>query len=263
MTGKGITIGQYTPSPTVLHGLDARLKLLALAVSAVLVFVYSGWRLLAFAGMIVAVLAVCNLPLVRILLALRSVWIIVLVTFLLQVFLTPGVVIWQWGFLSITDTGLLNGATFSGRVLLLVVLLCALTMTTQPLRLADGLASVLRPLAAFRIPVARITTIVSITLIFIPNILDVSDKLVRAQTARGADFESVNVFRRVRDILPVLVPLFVKVFHNADDLAVAMDARAYGDGMSRTRLYPMKIHLPEALLTAAYLAGCAGIMFVP
>ena len=263
MVGRDITIGQYVPARTALHRMDPRLKLLAVVTSAVLVFLYTGWQLLALAALVVALLAACGLPLWRVALALRSVWVIVLVTFLLQLFLTPGVVLWHLGFLSITDTGLLNGVVFSGLVLLLVVLLSALTMTTRPLNLADGLESVMRPLTVIRVPVGRVTTVVSITLMFIPHILDTGGNLVKAQMARGADFESANVFRRVKDMLPVLVPLFVKVFHDADELAVAMDARAYAGGLQRTRLHPMKIRAVEALLTSAFLAAAVAIAFLP
>lgn len=263
MAVNDITIGQYLAAPTLLHRVDPRLKICAVVAATVLVFIYTGWPLLAFAALLVTLLAICGLPLLRVAKALRSVWVIVFVTFLLQVFLTPGEVIWHWGFLSITDTGLANGLLFSGRVLLLVVLLSALTMTTPPLKLADGLESLLRPLSYLKIPVARITTIVSITLMFIPSILDQSSKLVRAQMARGADFESANLLRRVKDILPVLVPLFVKVFHDADELAVAMDARAYGGGKNRTRLHPMKIRATEALLTLAFVGACVALVFIP
>lgn len=255
MAVKDITIGQYLASPTALHGVDPRLKLGAVLAGTVLVFIYQGWALLAFAALLVTMLAVCGLPLLKVLKALRSVLVIVVVTFFLQAFLTPGEIIWQWGFLSITDTGLYNGVVFSGRVLLLVVLLSALTMTTPPLKLADGLESVLKPLAWLRVPYGRVTTIVSITLMFIPGILDRSHKLVRAQMARGADFSSANVFRRVKDVLPVLVPLFVKVFHEADELAVAMDARAYGGGTRRTRLYPLRLRFLESFLTALFVAA--------
>jgi energy-coupling factor transport system permease protein len=257
-----ITIGQYVPSPTLLHGIDPRLKLAAVLAGIVLVFVYSPWALLAFAVFLIALLAACGLPLLRVLKALRSVWVIIFVTFLLQVFLTPGEIIWQWRFLSVTDTGLINGVVFSGRVLLLVVLLSALTMTTPPLRLADGLESIMRPLGRLKVPVARITTIVSITLMFIPAILEASRKLVRAQTARGADFESANLLRRARDVLPVLVPLFVKVFHEADDLAVAMDARAYGGGTGRTRLYPLRIGALESVAVLLYLAVLGALILL-
>ena len=263
MAVNDITIGQYLAAPTLLHRVDPRLKLGAVVAATVLVFIYSGWPLLVFAAMLVTLLAVCGLPLLRVAKALRSVWVIVFVTFLLQIFLTPGEVLWHWGFLSITDTGLANGLLLSGRVVILVVLLSALTMTTPPLKLADGLESLMRPLAYLKVPIARVTTIVSITLMFIPSILDQSSKLVRAQMARGADFESANLLRRVKDVLPVLVPLFVKVFHDADELAVAMDARAYGGGRGRTRLYPMKIHAAEALLTLTFVLASVAIVFIP
>jgi energy-coupling factor transport system permease protein len=263
MAVNDITIGQYLAAPTLLHRVDPRLKLGAVVAATVLVFIYSGWPLLAFAAMLVTLLAVCGLPLLRVAKALRSVWVIVFVTFLLQIFLTPGEVLWHWGFLSITDTGLANGLLLSGRVVILVVLLSALTMTTPPLKLADGLESLMRPLSYLKVPIARVTTIVSITLMFIPSILDQSSKLVRAQMARGADFESANLLRRVKDVLPVLVPLFVKVFHDADELAVAMDARAYGGGRNRTRLHPMKIHTTEALLTLAFVLLSVAFVFIP
>jgi energy-coupling factor transport system permease protein len=262
VVGKDITIGQYLAVDTALHKVDPRLKLIAAVASIVLVFVYGGWALLVYAIFLFAVLIAIRLPLLPVLKSLRTVWVIVVITFLLQVFLTPGEVLWHWGFLSVTDTGLFNGIVFSGRVVLLVVLLAALTMTTPPLKLADGLESLLHPLEHLKIPVSRITTVVSITLMFIPKMLDQSSKLVRAQMARGADFESANVLRRVRDMVPVLVPLFVKVFHDADELAVAMDARSYNSGTVRTRLYPMKIGVLETLLVTAFILASIALVFI-
>lgn len=255
MVGREITVGQYLAAETALHAVDPRLKLVAVATGTVMVFIYGGWGMLAFACFTLALLAAARLPLLPVLRSLRTVWVIVLVTFLLQLFLTPGVVLWQWGFLSVTDTGLYNGALFSSRVLMLVLLLTALSMTTSPLRLADGLESLLRPLRHLGVPVGRVTTVVGITLAFIPNMLERSRKLVRAQMARGADFESANLFRRVKDVVPMIVPLFVKVFHDADGLATAMDARAYAGGEGRTRLHPMKAGALECVLTALFVAA--------
>jgi energy-coupling factor transport system permease protein len=259
VVGKDITIGQYLAVETPLHRVDPRLKLVAVIVGIVMVFFCGGWALLALGGFLIAVLVSLRLPLLPLLKSLKSVWVIVLVTFLLQMFLTPGQVVWQLGFLNITDTGLYNGAVFCGRVLLLVVFLGALTMTTPPLKLADGLQWLLRPLKYLKVPVARVTTVVSIALMFIPNILEQSRKLTRAQMARGADFESANILRRVRDIVPVLVPLFVKVFHDADEMAVAMDSRLYSGGEGRTRLNPMKIGALEAIATIGFAATCIAI----
>jgi energy-coupling factor transport system permease protein len=260
--GRDITIGQYLAVPTYLHRTDPRLKVVAVVAGVVMVFVYSGWALLAFAGLLVAIMLAVRLPILPILKSLRTVWVIVLVTFLLQIFLTPGEVVWHWGFLDVTDTGLYNGVVFSSRVVLLVVLLAMLTMTTPPLKLADGLESLLKPLNHLKVPVARVTTVVSIALMFIPNILEQSRKLIRAQMARGADFESANVLRRVKDIVPVLVPLFVKVFHDADELALAMDARCYAGGEGRSRLYPMRIGALEAVLTLAFIAATIALSLI-
>lgn len=262
MVGRDITIGQYLARPTVLHSLDPRLKFLAVLSGSVIIFFYSsGWALLAFSLLLLAVLLITRLPILKILESLRTVWVIVLVTALLQFFLTPGRVVASWGFLTVTDNGLQNGIIFSARVIILVVLLAALTMTTPPLKLADGLESLLRPLKHVGVPVSRVTTVVSVTLMFIPNILEQSHKVIRAQMARGADFESWNLFRRVRDIVPVLVPLFVKIFHNAEDLALAMDARAYS-GEGRTQLHPLKLKPVPSVLTLLFIALSVGLRFI-
>jgi len=263
MASNDIAIGQYLAVKTPLNRMDPRLKLVIVVACVVMVFLYgTGWELLSFSVLLLVVLVATRLPLLPVLRSLKTVWVIVLITFLLQAFLTPGEVLWHWGFLSVTDTGLSNGITLSARVLLLVVLLTALTMSTAPLDLADGLQSLLRPLAYLKVPVNQVTTVVSITLMFIPGILEQGRKLVKAQMARGADFESANIFRRVKDIVPVLVPIFVKVFHDADDLALAMDARVYNGGKNRTRLHPLKIGLLEIVLTVAFISMTIAIKFI-
>lgn len=264
MIGKDITIGQYSRERTPLHRLDVRLKILAVLAGALLVFFYSSvYELLAFAGLLLALLLVCRVRILPVLRALRTVWVIVIITFLLQLFLSPGAIVWEWGFLSVTDAGITNGLILSLRIILLVVLLVALTMTTPPLTLADGLQSILSPLSLLRMPVERVTTVVSITLTFIPGILEQSHKLVKAQMARGADFESWNFLRRVKDLVPILVPLFVKIFHEAEELSLAMDARAYGGGTGRTRLHPLKIGFVQVVVTIAFIGGAVALKFVP
>lgn len=263
MVGKDITIGQYLAKPTALHRLDPRLKVIAVLAGASVIFLYgSGWGLLAFTGMLVLALVLARIPLWPLLKSIRTVWVIVLITALLQFFLTPGKVVLSWGFLTVTDTGLYNGLIFSSRVVILVLLLATLVMTTAPLALADALASLLSPLRHLKVPVGHVITVTSITLMFIPNILEVSRKVMRAQMARGADFESWNVFRRVRDIVPVLVPLFVKVFHDAEELALAMDARAYPENGIRSRLYPPRIGALEIVLTLGFMSIAVGLIFV-
>jgi energy-coupling factor transport system permease protein len=263
VVGRDVTIGQYSSVKTPLHRVDPRLKVLGIVAGGVLVFIYSsGWQILAFTGMLLSILLVMRIPLLGIVKSLRTVWVIILVTFLLQVFLSPGEILWSWGFLSVTDTGLYNAVIFSARVVILVILLATLTMTTAPLKLADGLQSILAPLGFLKIPVQHVTTVVSITLMFIPNILKQTRKVLRAQMARGADFESANLLRRVRDIVPVLVPLFIKVFHDADELSLAMDSRVYASGR-RGHLHPLKIRGSEALLTLLFVAAAIAMLFIP
>ena len=263
MAGKDITIGQYLARETALHRLDPRLKVLAVIAGTVVIFLYdSGWGLLVFAGMLLLVLVLARMPLWPLLKSIRTVWVIILITALLQFFLTPGKIVFSWGFLTVTDTGLYNGLILSSRVVILVLLLATLVMTTPPLALADAFSSLLSPLRHMKVPVGHVTTVMSITLMFIPNILEVGRKVMRAQMARGADFESWNVFRRVRDIVPVLVPLFVKVFNNAEELALAMDARAYPESGVRTRLHPLRIGVLETVLTFAFIGLAVGLIFV-
>ena len=263
MVGKDITIGQYLARETALHRLDPRLKVVAVLAGTVVVFLYgSGWGLLAFAGMLVLALVLARMPLWPLVKSIKTVWVIILITALLQFFLTPGKVVFSWGFLTVTDTGLYNGLIFSSRVIILVLLLAALVMTTPPLALADALGSLLSPLRRLKVPVGHVTTVMSITLMFIPNILEAGRKVMRAQMARGADFESWNVFRRVKDIVPVLVPLFVKVFHDAEELALAMDARAYPESGVRSRLNPLHLGALETVLTLAFVGLAIGLIFV-
>ncbi len=263
MPASDVTIGQYLAQPTALHEVDPRLKTLAVIACTVMIFLYpNGWSLLAFAVLLVIVLALARLPLLKVVASLKAVWVIVLITALLQFFLTPGRVVASWGFLTVTDAGLYNGVVFSSRVVVLVILLAGLTMTTPPLKLADGIESMLKPLGRVKIPVESLTMVVGVTLMFIPNILEQSRKVVRAQMARGADFDSANVFRRVRDVVPVLVPLFVKVFNNAGELARAMDARGYRGGKGRTRLYPLRMRPLDAVLTLLFVGAAVALRFM-
>lgn len=263
MVGEDVTIGQYLAAPTALHSFDPRLKVCAVIACSVTIFFYgSGWDLLAFAVLLLAVLLAAGLPILKLLGSLSAVWLLILITALLQFFLTPGNEVWRLGFISVTDSGLYNGVLFSSRIAVLVLLLAALTMTTEPLKLADGLESLMRPLRRVRVPVGSVVTVVSITLVFIPNILEVGRKVMRAQAARGGDFESANVFRRVRDILPLLTPLFVKVFHDAEELAMAMEARAYSSGAKRSRLYPLRLGWLETALTVAFVGAAVGLVFI-
>ncbi|MBN2168385.1 MAG: energy-coupling factor transporter transmembrane protein EcfT [Actinobacteria bacterium] len=260
---KAIAIGQYNNGRSFLHKLDPRLKIIAIIIWTFLLFFYtSGWELLVFSGLLLIVLAASRIPLFSILKSLKVVIVIVVVTFMMQALLTPGKVVVQWGFLNVTDSGLANGILYSGRILLLVVLLSILTATTPPIKLADGMESLLGPLKAFRVPVGRLATLISIILMFIPNILEQGRKLIRSQAAKGADFDSWNLPRRLKNLTFLLTPLFVKVFCHADALGTAMYSRCYASGEKRTRLHPLKIGLAETVATAAVIALTIAIKYV-
>lgn len=260
---KAIALGRYIPGRSFLHMLDPRLKIAAVTVWTFLLFFYrTGWELLAFSTILLIIVSAAQLPIVAILRSLKVVIVIVVVTFLMQALLTPGKVVWQWSFLSVTDSGLSNGILYAGRILILVVLLSVLTATTSPIRLADGMESIFRPLEALGLPAGRLATVVSIILTFIPNILEQGRKLIRAQAAKGADFESWNLPRRLKNITFLLTPLFIKVFHTADALGTAMYTRCYGSGEKRTRLHPLKIGWLEMVATLFVVAITIAIKYV-
>lgn len=254
MMGAEVPIGSYLAKETVLHKLDPRLKLLAILCSSFLVFLYQNWLgLLSFSVMLLSILLVCGIPIARIIRSIRSIWILLLITSLLQFFLSPGKIIAQWWVFHLTDTGLSNGLIFSSRVILLVILLSTLAMTTSPLTLSDGLASILKPFGKLGIGIWKITTVVGISLVFIPQIIELGNEVRSAQIARGAEEGGLNPLKRVRNTLPVVVPVFAKAFRISEELACAMEARAYR-GERRTRLHPLEIGTGETLATLAFLA---------
>lgn len=260
---KSVALGQYMPGHSFLYSMDPRLKITAVITWSFLLFFYTtGWELLAFTALLLLILAAGRIHLLSILKSLKVVMVIVVVTFLLQALLTPGKVIFGWSFLTVTDSGLSNAILYSGRILVLVVLLSILTTTTPTVRLADGMESLLSPLRILKVSVDRLATLVSIILMFLPNILENGRMLIRAQTAKGADFESRNLPRRLKNLTLVLIPLFVKVFRQADALSMAMYTRCYGCGIKRTRLHPLKIGAVETLVTTLIIALTIAIKFV-
>ena len=258
---KNFSVGKYIPLDTPLHRADPRPKAILTVFACIMIFVYSDYQgLLAIAVILFAIIFAFGLPLGKILNSVRSVIVILIVTVAFHFFLPPGgEVLAQWGFIRITDVGLNMGLMLAGRIFLLVIILSLLTITTPPLRLADGIESLLKPLEIIRLPVSKITTVMSITLRFVPSIFTHSQKVIRAQAARGADFQSKNPFKRVKQVFPLMIPLFVKAFRSAEELAVAMDSRGYGTGESRSHLYPLRWRAPEVLISL----GLIGLMLAP
>ena len=255
---KDITLGQFFPGNSFLHKLDPRTKLLLTLGLIVVVFVSHGFvgfgLILAF---VLAATALSGLKLKFLLRGLKPIFFIVAFTFVLNVFFqNTGNVLVQLGFLKITDEGLRMALFLAARLVLLVFCTQLLTLTTSPIALTDGLESLLGPLKKVRFPVHEIAMMMSIALRFIPTLMDEADKIMKAQTARGADFESGNLIERAKAMIPLLVPLFVSSFRRANELAMAMEARCYRGGDHRTRLRELKytkLDLYGALAMAAFL----------
>ncbi len=235
---KNVTIGQYYPGDSVVHRLDPRTKLGLSVAFIVMLFVVKGFLPYVWlAALVLLVAQIASVPLKVMMRGLKPLTFIIGLTFLLHVFTTRGgVTLWQLGFLRIDSHGLAQGAFLSIRLIMLVVATSLLTLTTSPIALTDGLEHILSPGAKLGLPAHELAMMMTIALRFIPTLIDEADKIMRAQLARGADFETGGLIKRAKNLLPLLVPLFVSAFRRADELAMAMEARAYRGGKGRTRL---------------------------
>ena len=240
---KDITLGQYYPVDSPVHRLDPRTKILLTLAMIIAVFLVHS--LVGYALILAFVFLVCHLakvPFKMVMKGIRPLRFILLLTFLLNLFFTTGDdVLWHWNFITVTHTGLHQAVHFALRLVFLVVGTSLMTLTTSPIMLSDGLEMLLSPLKKLHFPAHELAMMMSIALRFIPTLLEETDKIMKAQMARGADFESGNLIKRARAMVPLLVPLFVSAFRRAGDLAMAMEARCYHGGEGRTRLRVLKI----------------------
>ncbi len=239
---KDITLGQYYPCDSPLHRLDPRVKITAALVYIVSLFFVRDFPGFAYVTLCLAVLvALSRVPLSFLFRGMKAIFLIILFTFAANLFLTDGSVLWQLGFLRVTSEGLYRAAFMALRLILLIVGSSLLTLTTKPMALTDGIESLLSPFRRIGLPAHELAMMMSIALRFIPTLMEEADKIMKAQSARGADFESGNVLQRAKALIPLLVPLFVSAFRIAQDLAMAMEARCYRGGEGRTRLHPLKM----------------------
>ena len=219
-----------------LHALDARAKILcalALIVGAFAADSAEGVLILLLFALLSIYAA--KLPPLQVLASLRGVLILLLITALAQLFFSPGRVLWEWGPLAITNTGVRNGVLYSLRLCMAVMVMCVLTMTTNPVELLMGLEGQMRPLRPLRFPVQETAMVLATALRFLPVLLGRAGEIARAQEARGADFSSARPLRRARSLLPLLVPLFASCFRDADELGAALASRGYRGGAGRSR----------------------------
>lgn len=234
---RDITLGQYYPEQSMIHRLDARTKILGTLLYIIEIFLvnsFGGFGLVILA--LGVLIGISRVPVRFIFKGLKAVVLIILLTFVLNLFMFDGTVLWHWKFLTITYEGLYRSCFMALRLILLIIGTSMLTLTTKPMELTDGLEKLLKPFNRFGLPSHEIALMMSIALRFIPTLLEETDKIMKAQQARGADFESGNLIQRVKNMIPILIPLFVGSFRIAQDLALAMEARCYHGGVGRTRM---------------------------
>ncbi len=233
---RDITIGQYYPSESLIHRLDPRVKLFATLVFVISLFCYGNWMGFLLATLfLVGVIVLSRVPFGYMVRGLKAIVIILLITALFNLFLTPGedVLVKVW-ILTITKTGLMNALRMAIRLIYLILGTSVVTLTTTPNALTDGLEKSLGILNKIRIPVHEIAMMMSIALRFIPILVEETDKIMKAQMARGADFETGNLIKKAKNMVPLLVPLFISAFRRANDLALAMEALCYLGGEGRS-----------------------------
>jgi energy-coupling factor transport system permease protein len=234
---ENITIGQYYPGQSLVHRLDPRTKINGVVAIILAVFLArQGVAYLIVTAFLSAIVLNAKIPVRYLLKGLRPILFIGSLTFLIHLFVTSGTVIYQIGPLRITEEGLRQGSFLVWRLIMLVLTTSMLTLTTPPVTLTDGLERVLKPYKRIGVPAHELAMMMTIALRFIPTLIEETGKIMKAQMARGADFESGNIFQRAKNLIPLLVPLFVSAFRRADELAVAMEARCYQGGDKRTRL---------------------------
>ena len=238
-----ITMGQYYPVDSRVHRLDPRIKLILTIVFIVAVFMaktFLGYAVIL--GFVCLTAKLARVPFRMLLRGLKPLRLIIILTFLLNLFFTSGDTVWvEFWIVRITKEGFLQASFYSLRLVFLVIGTSLLTLTTSPVALSDGIELLLTPLKKIHFPAHELAMMMTIALRFIPTLLEETDKIMKAQMARGADFESGNLISRAKAMVPLLVPLFVSAFRRAGDLAMAMESRCYHGGDGRTRLRVLKI----------------------
>ncbi|MCM0649427.1 energy-coupling factor transporter transmembrane protein EcfT [Clostridium swellfunianum] len=235
---KDITIGQYIPGDSFVHKLDPRVKILISIFYIVTLFLVNNFEGYIFVIAFTAIsILISKVPVKYIYKGLKPIFVLLLFTALINIFMTSGdVLLFQWKFLRVYREGLIMAAFMILRLTFLIIGTSLLTLTTSPIELTDGIERLLNPFKKIGVPAHELAMMMTIALRFIPTLMDETDKIMKAQMARGADFESGNILRRAKNLIPLLVPLFISSFRRADELAMAMEARCYRGGEGRTRM---------------------------
>ncbi len=255
---KDVSFGQYYPVESPVHRLDPRVKLLSVVLYIVGIFFIQKFIGFAVVALFLLVAITCSrVPLMKVLRSVRAVLFLVLFTAIISVLFYSGggeEPLWAWGIIKIYKGGLLSAARMALRLVFLVLGPSLLTLTTTPVELTDGLESLLKPLALIKLPVHELAIIMSIALRLIPTLTEETEKIMNAQKARCADFDTGNIFKRAKSLIPILIPLFVSSFRRADELADAMDSRCYRGAKGRTRMRVLKLRFRDFVAAFVMLA---------
>ena len=258
---KDVTLGQFFPGTSIVHRLDPRCKLLMTVVYIAALFTAESY--VSYAAMLVVTgvcIALSRIPLKVILRGLKPLWIIIALTAVLNMFFTPGRELVSFWKITITYEGLVRAVFMVLRITMLIAGTFLLTYTTSPIRLTDGLESLLGPLKKLKVPVHELAMMMSIALRFIPTLIEETDKIISAQKARGADFDSGNLIQKAKALIPILIPLFISSFRRAEELAIAMECRCYHGDEGRTSLRQLRYAGRDYGLIVFSIALCAGIV---
>ncbi|MBD9247385.1 MAG: energy-coupling factor transporter transmembrane protein EcfT [Clostridiales bacterium] len=261
MALKDITLGQYFPGNSLLHRFDPRSKILFTVLFIAAIFLCKG--LVSYGITLLILLIMIGISKVQprvFLKGMKPVVFIVVCTAILNLFYTSGTVLWSWGILKITEEGIWKAGFMVLRILMLIACTLLLTYTTSPILLTDGLEKLLRPLKKLHFPVHELSMMMSIALRFIPTLIQETDKIISAQKARGADFDSGNLIQKAKALIPILIPLFISSFRRAEELAIAMECRCYHGDEGRTSLRQLRYAGRDYGLIVFSIALCAGIV---
>lgn len=264
---RDITLGQYYQTDSVIHRMDPRVKLVGTVCFIVSLFLIDNFPGYLIAGLfLAAVIKLSGVPFRFMVRGMKAILFLLVFAVVFNLFLTPGEVLWSFWKLQITKEGLRLAVFMGIRLCFLIMGSSVMTLTTTPNNLTDGLEKLLNPLKKLRVPVHEIAMMMSIALRFIPILLEETDKIMKAQIARGADFESGNLIKKVKSLVPLLVPLFISAFRRANDLAMAMEARCYRGGDHRTKMKPLIYHKRDGiayLIILLYLIVCVVLGNIP
>ncbi len=239
---QNITLGQYFPGESFLHKMDPRAKIMATMIFIMAIFLAETvTSYIVVTIFTVLTFAVSRLPVHLIWQSIKPLWIIIVFTLAIHIFSTPGTALWSYGFLSITHEGLAMGSLMAARLIFLILFSSLLTYTTSPIRLTDGIEHLLNPFKKIGVPAHELAMMMTIALRFIPTLLEETERIMKAQESRGADFTTGSIMQRAKNMVPLLIPLFISAFRRADELAIAMEARCYRGGEHRTRMKELTI----------------------